>query len=301
MTQHKYTTTEIEKIVERYKTRLTSITHWTEFRKENSHLQFPSASTLIKHFGSWNEMKNWVGMELYLPTDKKIEATKIHSKEECINKITHYKDHLVSIRHWDNFRIENPELQLPHSKVISKFFNGTWNNMKNYFGLDHNNGGWQGEIEYKILSKKDKNEYLNKNSELIKIITPHKEYLTTAKVWDEYRAKNKQFILPQSKKVAKAFTTWVVMRQVLGLNATTRVNAKLKILEGVNFSKVGQRIKKIRLEHGLSQLNFGELFGYRKYSVSAWEKGQRLPYDEVIEQIAAFSGESKDYILYGKV
>ncbi|WP_456095594.1 helix-turn-helix domain-containing protein [Peptostreptococcus sp.] len=50
--------------------------------------------------------------------------------------------------------------------------------------------------------------------------------------------------------------------------------------------KIGSRIKKIRLEKGMTLEEFGKLFDTSKSNVSMWEKGRSLPNPERMKQIA---------------
>ncbi|PCR98924.1 helix-turn-helix domain-containing protein [Lactococcus fujiensis] len=49
---------------------------------------------------------------------------------------------------------------------------------------------------------------------------------------------------------------------------------------------IGQRIKTIRLNKGLTLEEFGKLFGAGKSNVSKWEKGLTIPTPERLKQIA---------------
>lgn len=61
--------------------------------------------------------------------------------------------------------------------------------------------------------------------------------------------------------------------------------------------KIGNRIKEIRLEHGLSQQKFGELLSVSQDTVSLWEKGKSVPVTELLIEIAIKFDLSVDYIL----
>lgn len=68
----------------------------------------------------------------------------------------------------------------------------------------------------------------------------------------------------------------------------------------INNNEVGERIKKLRSEKGLSQEEFGKLIkNAHKSLVSKWEKGQSLPNNERLKIIAELGGISVNELLYG--
>ncbi|MBE5747258.1 MAG: helix-turn-helix transcriptional regulator [Clostridiales bacterium] len=60
---------------------------------------------------------------------------------------------------------------------------------------------------------------------------------------------------------------------------------------------IGQRIKEIRLEHGLSQQRFGAILSVSQDTVSLWEMGKSAPTTEFLIAIAKNFEVSVDYIL----
>lgn len=57
------------------------------------------------------------------------------------------------------------------------------------------------------------------------------------------------------------------------------------------------RIKQIREEAGLTQTEFGELFGVVKQTVSSWENGISNPTAETLMDISVHFGVATDYLL----
>ena len=49
---------------------------------------------------------------------------------------------------------------------------------------------------------------------------------------------------------------------------------------------VGQRIKELRIEKGISQQELGDLIGVTKVSICGYENGTRIPSLEIFETIA---------------
>lgn len=60
---------------------------------------------------------------------------------------------------------------------------------------------------------------------------------------------------------------------------------------------VGQRIKELRIEKGISQQELGDLIGVTKVSICGYENGSRIPSLEIFETIANVFGTSADYLL----
>lgn len=70
----------------------------------------------------------------------------------------------------------------------------------------------------------------------------------------------------------------------------------------INNKLVGNRIKKIRSEKGMSQEEFGLLIkNAHKSLVSKWEKGQSLPNNERLKRIAEIGNTTVDFLLYGSL
>lgn len=70
----------------------------------------------------------------------------------------------------------------------------------------------------------------------------------------------------------------------------------------INNKLVGNRIKKIRSEKGMSQEEFGLLIkNAHKSLVSKWEKGQSLPNNDRLKRIAEIGETTVDFILYGSL
>lgn len=68
----------------------------------------------------------------------------------------------------------------------------------------------------------------------------------------------------------------------------------------INTAAVGQRIKEIRTELGLSMAKFGKLLGdMPRSSVNNWERGINLPKNETLAKIAEVGHTTNEYLLYG--
>ncbi|MGI7017252.1 helix-turn-helix domain-containing protein [Campylobacter coli] len=68
----------------------------------------------------------------------------------------------------------------------------------------------------------------------------------------------------------------------------------------MNKKAIGERIKLIRLEKGLTLEEFGKFFNAGKGTVSTWENGKCLPVPKRLKKLAEISGKSMKYILEGK-
>ena len=60
---------------------------------------------------------------------------------------------------------------------------------------------------------------------------------------------------------------------------------------------IGEKIKELRLENGLSQCKFGEILHVSQDTISLWEKGKALPNTEYIILICKIFDISADYLL----
>ncbi len=65
----------------------------------------------------------------------------------------------------------------------------------------------------------------------------------------------------------------------------------------MNMEGIGKRIKEIRLDCGLSQEKFGDLFSVSQDTISLWENGKSVPTTEFLIAIAKQFDVSVDYIL----
>ena len=299
-----FTKESLKEIIQKYELEVTTIKNWDNFKKSNPELNLPSAAILMRNFKGWKGVKLALRKYPYKSNESpknQMTTSKYQTGVDCLEILKEYQDHLISIRHWDKFRRQNKELNLPHSKVISRLF-GSWNDMKKKLNLELNVGGWQGAKEYSVLNETEILEIKTKNLELIKIIEPHKEHLSTYKTWNEYRKEKSYLKLPQSQKITRAFTSWVIMRQVLGLGFIPKWSSRKYNQEcsDINVFAVGERIKNIRLMFKFNQKDFGTFIGdYCKDSVYKWENGKTFPPNEAIHKIQELSGVSKDFILYG--
>lgn len=64
-------------------------------------------------------------------------------------------------------------------------------------------------------------------------------------------------------------------------------------------NQVGQRIKDIRLEKGMTLEEFGKIFGATKGNVLTWENGKSLPNKERLKNIADLAGITVQKLLEG--
>ena len=59
----------------------------------------------------------------------------------------------------------------------------------------------------------------------------------------------------------------------------------------------GKKLRELRIEKGLSQRRFGELFNVCNQSISFWETGSREPDLDTLKRIAEYFDVSVDYLL----
>lgn len=59
----------------------------------------------------------------------------------------------------------------------------------------------------------------------------------------------------------------------------------------------GERLKLLRLEEGLTQIELGKQFNLGKTAISLYENNERFPDKETLDKMADFFGCSVDYLL----
>lgn len=57
-----------------------------------------------------------------------------------------------------------------------------------------------------------------------------------------------------------------------------------------------ERIRELRLEHGLTQEEVGEIIGVKRYSVYSYEKGRACPEMKGLVALADYFDVSMDYL-----
>ncbi|PIJ95606.1 hypothetical protein [Lysinibacillus sphaericus] len=113
-----------------YKEHINSIKDWVAFTKQNPNLQLPSKNSLLRYFGTWNDLKKKLGLNINIRT----EMISLE-KDGYLKLLEPYKEHLRTIKRWERFRIEHPELKLPSSHTLIVNFDGSWFKLKKEFGL----------------------------------------------------------------------------------------------------------------------------------------------------------------------
>ena len=58
-----------------------------------------------------------------------------------------------------------------------------------------------------------------------------------------------------------------------------------------------ERIKSLRIAHGMTQEAVGKIVGVKRYSVCGYEKGNNYPEVPVLIALADYFGVSTDYLL----
>ena len=61
--------------------------------------------------------------------------------------------------------------------------------------------------------------------------------------------------------------------------------------------KFNERLKELRVEQGLSQIQLGKILGVSQRTISSWEADERRPDFETLEKIAKYFGVTTDYLL----
>lgn len=65
------------------------------------------------------------------------------------------------------------------------------------------------------------------------------------------------------------------------------------------MNDIGQKIKELRMDKGLTMEEFGKLFDASKSIVSRWERDISVPNEKRLKHIAKLSGKSVSEFVYG--
>ncbi len=68
-------------------------------------------------------------------------------------------------------------------------------------------------------------------------------------------------------------------------------------MNSVSMEKFATRLKELRTEKGLSQIELAVATGLTQGAITYWETGQRIPNAKAIIILARFFGVSTDYLL----
>ena len=69
---------------------------------------------------------------------------------------------------------------------------------------------------------------------------------------------------------------------------------------GINAKEIGQRIKALRKERGLTQEEFAEAINMTVSAISKMEVGNRVPSIDTFVLLSAFFSVTLDYMVLGK-
>lgn len=158
---------------------LTTVRSWNKYAKEH---ELPSAVTLIHYFGSWNNVKQALGLKTIqgLNKDELLTIAKKHSK------------YFTSRREWREYAKAN---QLPTDITYINVF-GSWNKVKDIL-----------QMEYVPTQKP-----IYSREQIIKILKVHGKNLENRTQWDEYA---KEHDLPTYKTI-RTYLTWDEVLKITG-------------------------------------------------------------------------------------
>ncbi|MDC3424266.1 hypothetical protein NC797_07060 [Aquibacillus sp. 3ASR75-11] len=171
--------------LEPHKRFITTVRSWDSYAKEHA---LPPSVTLIYQFGSWNNLKDKLGV-------KKNIRNQI-SHEHLLDIAKEHTEHFTSKRNWNEYAKKNG---LPSQATYIKEF-GSWNKVKDLLGLAHTE-----PVRLPNYTKKD----------IESVLREHGKNLQNRAQWDEY-AKEKG--LPTYKTLRKHFS-W---EEILGFSNVNR-------------------------------------------------------------------------------
>lgn len=61
--------------------------------------------------------------------------------------------------------------------------------------------------------------------------------------------------------------------------------------------RIGEKIRRLRIQKGMSQARLGETLSVSQDTISLWEKGKSLPDIETLVRICAIFDVTSDYLL----
>ncbi|KEK10197.1 hypothetical protein ACP3VS_22915 [Lysinibacillus sp. VIII_CA] len=105
---------EVKALLEPYKQHLSTALLWDAYVNEYPDLKLPNFHALIEYFGSWNSMKQVMGLPVH-PSNRPT----VYTKDDIIQVVKKYAPHSFSPRKWEKFRKEQKE-KLPSFQTISK-------------------------------------------------------------------------------------------------------------------------------------------------------------------------------------
>jgi hypothetical protein len=177
--KHSYSIHELEEIALQHKTKFIRKNIWDSYSKEH---KLPASSTFIKAFGSWQNVKKHIGLE--------VEKRKkdLYTKEDIKKILIEHGKHYENRKQWDEYAKKH---KLPTYKTLKKHFD------------------YEEILSIVQKTPKTKEDYL-------KIAKEHKEIFlrSSMKQWDEYAKANN---LPSSFIYYKAFGSWNKAKNELSL------------------------------------------------------------------------------------
>lgn len=165
---------DLEKIALQYKPYFERKSIWDEYSKKHS---LPTSSTFIKVFGSWTNVKVFVGVN----SEKK--KRDLYSKEDIRKILMKHAKNYESRKQWDEYAKEH---RLPTYKTIKK-----------HFEYD----------EILDIVQKEQRRTPWKIDKLMKVVKKHKQVFLDSSYsqWNEYAKINQ---LPSSFVFHNAFGSW---------------------------------------------------------------------------------------------
>lgn len=171
--------------LEPHKEHLTTVAHWNKYRKDNFQYELPSAHTLIRHFGSWQQVKSMMGIN----TSTTYMDIRQYKESELLDLLRPHSAHLAHTRNqWDAYISESDE-NLPTSASLITYF-GTWNRLKELLGLS---------------TAPDHRPPLYSKEDILSIVEKYMPISLSPRKWEKFR-KEQAIELPSSQTINKYLT-----------------------------------------------------------------------------------------------
>lgn len=170
-----YSRSQLEQIARQYKEHFSRKAKWDDFSRKHG---LPSSMTYINTFGSWNRVKEFLGIQ----NEKK--KADIYSKEDIYAILRQHAEHYESRKQWDEYAKEH---KLPTYKTIRKHY--------------------EYEEILNIVGKEPKEIVKYTKEDLFEIACEHRHIFMNAsyRFWNKYASTNK---LPSAYRYYREFGTW---------------------------------------------------------------------------------------------
>jgi len=237
-----------------------------KYDKASKKYNLISSATLIRHFGSWNEVKRAMGYTVYDPSeDLLIEIGRANLK------------YFTTAREWTAYAKKHG---YPSARAYINIF-GNWNEAKEAIGLNQSFKASSYTVD-----------------DIVKVAKKHSKYLTSKDEWNAQAKANKSEKLPRYETIIKHIDWYKLKRMVLGDEAGHRNMTKNELRNilknNAHEVKTKRHWEAYAKKHGLpSYGTFYKMFG-------SWEECKRIAAEQLLKEHAEAITTPEDWDDYAK-